>query len=128
MRSTDPSADRPHRHLRAVPPPASDAPVDDRRERLAKASALIGLEVTAARKHGRELGRSFFTMSIVDRHGVELTVTNRTEYLLGRGLLYALAVGVGHIPESAWSATGRREIAAALLRAAVDDDPLELVA
>jgi len=120
------------RHLHAVPSDSdtdSDQPAADTRDAsLKRASELIGLEVIATRKRGREPGRSRFDMSIVDRHGIERTVTIRTEDLLGRRLMFALAAGVGHIPPRAWTPTGRREIAAALLRGAVDGELLELAA
>jgi len=120
------SAAQPQRHLHAV---ASDQPAGDTRAaHLKRASELIGLEVLHTRKRGREPGRSFVDMTVRDHHGAERTITLRTEHLLGRGLIFALIVGVQHVPPDAWTPTERRDVARALLHAAVDVDRLALVA
>ena len=106
-----------------------DAPAaDTRAAHLARASELIGLEVLATRKRGSEPGRSWFDMTIRDHHGRERTITLRTEHLLDRRLVFALATGARHIPPRAWTPTERRDVARALLHAAVDADRLALVA
>jgi len=124
------SAAQPQRHLHAVATDSdSDAPAaDTRAAHLARASELIGLEVLATRKRGREPGRSWFDMTIRDHHGRERTITLRTEHLLDRRLVFALATGARHIPPRAWTPTERRDVARALLHGAVDADVLELVA
>ena len=124
------SAAQPQRHLHAVATDSdSDAPAaDTRAAHLARASELIGLEVLATRKRGREPGRSFVDMTIRDHHGIVRIVTLPTEHLLGRRLVFALIVGVQHVPPDAWTRTERRDVADALLRGAVDGDLLELVA
>jgi len=120
------------RHLHAVASDPSDAPAapaaDTRAANLKRASELIGLEVLATRKRGREPGRSFVDMTIRDHHGIVRIVTLPTEHLLGRRLVFALIVGVQHVPPDAWTRTERRDVADALLRGAVDGDLLELVA
>ena len=122
------SAAQPQRHLHAVASD-SDAPAaDTRAAHLARASELIGLEVLATRKRGSEPGRSWFDMTIRDHHGRERTITLRTEHLLDRRLVFALATGARHIPPRAWTPTERRDVARALLHAAVDADRLALVA
>lgn len=114
--------------LRAVPS-SSDAPVDDpRREQLAAASALLGLEVVRARQRGRTRGQSWFDLFVVDRQGVVRQLTVRTERLCAQHLCWSLAVSGGRLPACTWDPPQRRELANALLAAAEQVGQLKAVA